>query len=76
MNAIQLRLVKYAQDVLAGAGIDLNDAVNGFFTDDSTHGGTHTIDYLRDLADALRQTGGNKNKIIQVLKSIALNGGA
>jgi hypothetical protein len=49
-----VKAIKDARNALKRAGININDAANGFWTKNSRHMGTHTDKYLLDMGERLR----------------------
>ena len=67
------QIIANLQTMLNGAGIDIDDAVNGFFTKSRRHLGTHTNDFFLHLWDKLGHLAGNRDEIISALGEIAQN---
>ncbi len=61
-------IVTEMQDILEEAGIDINDAENGFRTFNSTHMGSHTAEFLSDLFDLLSNAAGDQSSVSQILE--------
>jgi hypothetical protein len=65
--------VKNLQKIINDAGIGLDHAANGFYTDCSRHLGTHTYKFLIYLNRQISSVAGNRQQIIDKLTLVADN---
>jgi hypothetical protein len=63
--------VQELHEILKDAGLGVNDAVNGLFTNSARHLGTHTFDFIRYLHKQLTPLAGNSSAITAKLTEIA-----
>jgi hypothetical protein len=62
--------ISFSQQVLEYAGIDLNDAANGFFTEFADHAATHTDAYFEGVARLLSRTDGSTQQVLAALQKL------